>query len=446
MKLSDSDPHISDLITQETKRQTEVLQMIPSENYASQAVREAVGSVLMNKYSEGLPHKRYYQGNSVIDEIEDLCKTRALKAFGLNSDTWDVNVQAHSGCEANLSVINGLLAPGEKILSMYLPDGGHLSHGWYLPDRKVTLTSKVWNVDFYHVDKISRLFDYEQIRKQALKFKPKLLISGGTAYPREIKHKSMGEIAKEIGAYYLADISHEAGLVVGGANASPFPYAHVVTMTTHKTLRGPRGALIFARKIIDGRNISDEINASVFPGIQGGPHNHTIAGIAVALKEASQAQFKAYAEQVVENAKTLADIFSKAGLDVVSGGTDKHLVLLDLRTVGASAWIVAWALEYAGIVMNRNTVPNDTGSPYYPSGLRMGTPSVTSRGMKTKEMKIIGDWILQVITSVSHYRIPAEKAQRQEFLKTIHKELNQNNTLKAIARSVRELCKKYPTP
>lgn len=446
MKLADTDSQIADLILQETKRQQDVLQMIASENYASKAVQEAVGSVLMNKYSEGQSHKRYYQGNAVIDEIEDICKERALKAFGLKKDTWDVNVQAHSGCEANLSVINGLLEPGDKILSMFLPDGGHLSHGWYLPDKKITLVSKIWNVEFYHVERISRQFDYNQILKQAQKFKPKLLISGGTAYPREIAHKMMGEIAKSVGAYYLADISHEAGLVLAGANSSPFPFAHVVTMTTHKTLRGPRGALIFARLDVDGRELAQDVNTSVFPGIQGGPHNHTIAGIAVALKEAMQPAFKTYARQVVTNARLLADIFTKAGLDVVSGGTDKHLILIDLRNVGSTGWIVAWALEYAGIITNKNTVPNDTSSSFYPSGLRMGTPSITSRGMKEKEIRMIADWILQVINSVSHYKIPEDKEQRKEFLKTIHKELAQNNTLKAIGKSVYELCKKFPTP
>lgn len=433
------DTAVSSLIAKEAKRQAEVLEMIPSENYASQAVREAVGSVFINKYAEGQARKRYYQGNAIVDELEELCKKRAFDLFGLNAEEWGVNVQALSGSPANLAIIAALLEPGEKILSMYLPDGGHLSHGWQLPGKKVTLVAKIWDVTFYHVDPKTRVFDYDVIAKQAKEVKPKLLISGGTAYPREIDHKRMGEIAHSVGAYYLADVSHEAGLIAGRANTSPFPYADVVMMTTHKTLRGPRGAMIFSKK-----ELSPAIDQSVFPSIQGGPHEHTIAGIAVALGEAKSLAFKRYVKQVVINAQTLANYFVKAGLDVVSGGTDKHLILIDLRSINASAWVAAWALEYAGIVVNRNTVPYDTGSSVYPSGIRLGTPAITTRGMKEKEMQVIGGWIVEVIREVSHYRMPESKEERVRFISTVKKELAVNKKLLAINQEVKALCSKYP--
>lgn len=380
------------IIAKEKKRQREQLEMIPSENYASAAVMKAVGSCLMNKYAEGYPHKRYYQGNYNMDQIEDLCRERILKAFKLDPGKWGINVQPHSGCEANLAVYNGLLQPGDKIMSMYLPDGGHLSHGWQMPGKKITLVSKIFKVEFYHVDRKTLVFDYDQIERQALKFKPKLIISGGTAYPREIKHQRLAQIAKKAGAYYLADIAHEAGLIAAGANQSPLPYADVVTFTTHKTFRGPRGAVIIGRI-----ELIDKINFSVFPGLQGGPHLHSIAGMAVAAAEMMTPAYKKYAFQVVKNAKVLSEELKKGGLKVVSGGTDKHLVLVDLRPQNLSGAPVALALEQAGIIANKNTVPYDTAPPFYPSGLRLGTPALTTRGMKEKEMRKIAQWILAVI-------------------------------------------------
>ena len=431
---------IFDLIKKEGERQKNTLTMIPSENYTYPEVRKAVGSVLMHKYAEGTPGRRYYQGNEFVDEIEAEAETRALIAFGLQPSKWAANVQPHSGCEANLAVYNAVLNVGDKIMSMYLPDGGHLSHGWKLPNRKVTLVSKIFSVEFYKVNPKTRVFDYDAIEKQALKFKPKMIISGGTAYPREIDYKRIGEIAKKVGAYYLADIAHEAGLIAGGACKSPFPYADFVTMTTHKTLRGPRGAIIICRK-----EFEEAVDFSLMPGLQGGPHLHTIAGIAVSLRQAQGKPFKKYAIQTVKNAQTLAKYFIEKGLDVVSGGTDKHLVLIDLRKNNTNGWVVAWALEKAGIIVNRNTVPNESATPFYPSGLRMGTPALTVRGMKEKEMKIIGAWICGVIGEYSGISIPADKEERKKFIADFYKKIEKDELLKNINSQVKSLCLHFST-
>lgn len=432
---------ILDLIVKEEERQRESLMMIPSENYTYPEVRLAVGSVLMHKYAEGQPGKRYYQGNNIVDKVESLCEERAIEAFNLSSEEWSANVQPHSGCSANLAVYNAVLNPGDKIMSMFLPDGGHLSHGWMLPGKKITLVSKIYDVSFYKVDPQTRVFDYDEIEKRAVAYKPKMIISGGTAYPREIDYKRMGAIAKKAGAYYLADIAHEAGLIVGGACKSPFPYADFVTMTTHKTLRGPRGAIIICRK-----EHEEVVDSSIIPGLQGGPHLHSIAGIAIALEKTKSKEFKRYALQTVKSAKFLAEYFVGRGLDVVSGGTDKHLVLLDLRKNLTNGWVVAWALEKAGIIVNRNAVPNETSTPFYPSGLRMGTPALTVRGMKEKEMMIIGDWVYEVILKYSNISIPEEKDERKKFISEFYNRIEKDNYLKSINTKVRSLCLKFPIP
>ena len=432
---------IFEIIKKEKKRQREELAMIPSENFASEAVMRAVGSSLMNKYAEGYPRKRYYQGNVNMDLVESLAQERILKVFGLNEARWGVNVQPYSGSPANLAVYNALLAPGDKMMGMYLPDGGHLTHGWRLDSRPISITSKFYRSEFYHVDRKTRVFNYAAIAKQAKKYRPKIIISGGTAYPRNINHKKLAGIAKKVGAYYLADIAHEAGLVAGGANPSPFPYADVVTFTTHQTFRGPRGAVIVAR-----RDLIDKINFSVFPGLQGGPHLHTIAGIAVAAGELTTASFRRYARQVVKNAQTLAAELKKGGLDIVSGGTDKHLVLVDLRNLKLSGWTVAWALDKAGIIANRNTVPYDTASPYYPSGLRLGTPALTSRGMKVPEMKKIAVWILAVIDHVKKEKMPEGKKAVNRFAKKFRQAVDRDPWLKKLNREVTAFAKKYPLP
>src|SRR3972149_932831 len=328
---------IFSIIKAEKRRQKEQLQLIPSENYASSEVMKAVGSVMMNKYAEGYPKKRYYQGNKYLDQVEDLARERILKAFGLSDKKWGVNVQPYSGSPANLAVYNALLKPGDKMVGMYLPAGGHLTHGWHLPDRPISITSKFWRSQFYHVDKKTLVFDYAAIAKQAKKWRPQIIISGGTAYPRTINHQKLAAIAKSVGAYYLADIAHEAGLIAAKAHPSPFPYCDVATFTTHKTWRGPRGAVIVAKK-----ELTEAINFSIFPGLQGGPHLHTIAGIAVAAGELMTPQYKTYAKQVVKNARRLAGRLAARGFNIVSGGTDKHLVLIDLRNKHLSGWVVAF--------------------------------------------------------------------------------------------------------
>lgn len=416
--------------------------MIPSENYTYPEVRRAVGSVLMHKYSEGQAHKRYYQGNEFIDEIESLAKKRALELFKLSPKTWDANVQALSGAPANLAIYNALLDPKDKILSLYLPDGGHLSHGWHLGERKVTLISKIYDISFYKVDPKTGLLDYKAIEKQAIKLQPMMIVSGGTAYPREINHQKLGSIAKKVGAYYLADVSHEAGLIAGGANTSPFPYADVVMMTTHKTLRGPRGALIFSRK-----ELSPKIDSSVFPGLQGGPHNHTIAGIAIALEIDKSAKFKKYALQTVLNAKTLAKELKKKKLTLVTGDTEKHLLLIDLRPQKQNSWFAARALEEAGIVLNRNAISPDGTSPgaiFYPSGIRLGTPGLTSRGMKEREMKKIAEWISSIIGHLGERQVPDDKSKREKVLKSFENEVKKDKLLKQVRKEVKKMCDKFP--
>lgn len=410
--LQQTDPQIYNSILAEQQRLREQLQMIPSENLVSKAVQEAVGSVVMNKYSEGQVGKRFYQGNVHIDEIEAVTKERALKLYELDHEVWGVCVQAVTGSVANLAVYNALLEPGAKMLAMMLYDGGHLSHGWKLPDsgKPISFTSKVYDSHFYQVDPMTGYFDYEQVRARAKDVMPAIVISGGTAYPRDIDYKALGEIAKEVGAIYMADIAHEAGLVAAGVLNSPFEYADVVTMTTRKTLRGPVGAMIFSKV----ENMP-EIERAVMPGLQGGPMNHSIAGIGVALLEAMEPEFKEYSAQIVRNAQALAEELINCGYDVVSGGTDKHLVLLDLRKEGsmnpklgtpakadlepapAGGHEAALALEKTNIIMNKNTVPGETSTPWRPSGLRMGTPALTSRGMKEEDMVKIAGWIDEVL-------------------------------------------------
>ncbi len=439
MKRDPGDPEVSKLINLEAARQRNVLEMIPSENYASAAVRGALRSVLSNKYSEGYPRKRYYQGNRYIDEIEELAIERAKKLFGVPY----VNVQPYSGSPANSAVYMALLQQGDTIMGLKLSGGGHLTHGH--PD--VTFSGTFYRSVQYDVDP-NGLIDMDEVAALAKKERPTMIVVGTTAYPRIFDWKRWREIADRVGAFLLADISHIAGLIAGGVHPSPAPYADILMATTHKTLRGPRGAILMVtgRGLVKNPAMGEKIDKAVFPGLQGGPHDNVTAAIAVCLHEASRPAFARYAKQVIDNAKVLADTLSGQGLALSTGGTDNHLMVVDLRPQGVIGNIVAEALEVAGIVVNRNSVPHDPNPPFYPSGIRLGTPAITTRGMKEKEMRQIGSWIVQVIHEVSHYQIPEDKEERGKFLKQAKKELERNKMLNTVRKSVRRLCAHFPIP
>ncbi|MFC1802226.1 serine hydroxymethyltransferase [Patescibacteria group bacterium] len=372
------DKKIESLIKKEEKRQKSVVNLIASENYVSKDVLKALGSVFTNKYAEGYPSKRYYGGNEVVDELENLCKERALKLFKLNSKKWGVNVQPLSGSPANFAVYTALVPAGGKIMGMSLEHGGHLTHG-----QKVSATGMFWEQVPYGVDEKTEILDYEKLLKIAKKEKPALIVAGFTAYPRKINFKKFREIADSVGAILMIDMSHFAGLVAGGEYPSPFKYADVVTSTTHKTLRGPRSGLIFSKK-----EFAEKINKAIFPRLQGGPHLNQIAGVAIALKEADTTEFKKYSKQVVLNAKALAKELKKLGWRIISGGTDTHLVLIDVWMDGSglSGKEAESLLEKEGIIVNKNTIPFETRSPFNPSGIRLGTPAETTRGAKEKDI------------------------------------------------------------
>ena len=436
--LKKTDPQIYQLIKDEEKRQKEVLEMIPSENYASSAVIEALGTVLTNKYSEGYPKKRYYQGNAVIDEVESLAQDRAKKLFGVPY----VNVQALSGSAANAAVYFALLEPGDKIMGMALAFGGHLTHG-----APLTFSSRFFTSVQYGLGSDGQL-DFDEIEKLALKEKPKVIVCGFTAYPRVVDFAKFAKIAEKAGAYLMADISHIAGLVVGGAHPSPVDYVHIVTTTTHKTLRGPRGALIMVTEkgLKKNPDLPKKIDSAIIPGLQGGPHDNQTAAIAVALKEAGEAPFKKYAAQVVRNSRALAQELVSLGFALVSGGSDNHLILIDLSNKGVNGAVAALALEKAGIVLNKNGVPFDPMPPFYPSGIRLGTPALTTRGMKEKEMKQVAVWMHQAIEEVKGVSLPSDKDQRTAVWKKFKSDVEKNKKLSQIAKEVKAFCLKFPLP
>ncbi len=393
------DIQIKKLIDTEKKRQKSVINLIASENYVSSDVLEALGSEFVNKYSEGYPGKRYYGGNEIVDKMENLCKDRALKLFGLND--WSVNVQALSGSPANLAVYVALVPQGGKIMGMSLDQGGHLTHG-----HKVSATGKFWTQIPYGVDRESEVLNYDSLMEIAMREKPAIIVGGYTAYPRTIDFKKLREIANACGALLMVDMSHIAGLVAGKVYPSPFLYADIVTTTVHKTLRGPRSALIFTRndKKIVGSNgkeqiLGDLVDKAVFPGLQGGPHDNQIAAVAVALKEASTPAFRKYAGQIKKNAKVLSEELAKKGWRIISGGTDSHLVLVDtwMDGKGISGGEASDRLERQGIIVNKNTIPYDTRSPMDPSGIRLGTAAETTRGKKEKDMKKIAEKIDSIL-------------------------------------------------
>ena len=406
--LSVADPKVQELIRAEERRQADKIRLIPSENYVSRAVLEATGSVFTNKYSEGYAGKRYYEGQQFVDPLETLAQERACSLFGAEH----ANVQPYSGSPANLAVYFAFLKPGDKVMGLALPMGGHLTHGW-----NVSITGRYFQSVQYGVRKDTGRIDLDEVRDLARRERPQLLWAGGTAYSRLWDFAAMAEIAREVGARFAVDMAHIAGLVAGGAHPSPVPHADVVSTTTHKTLRGPRGGMLLCRSAH-----AAALDKAVFPGLQGGPHDHTTAGIAVALHEASQPAFREYAQNVVKNAAVLAAELMARGYHVVSGGTDNHLILVDLTNKNIPGKIAAKALDKAGIELNYNSVPYDTRKPFDPSGIRLGSPSVTSRGMGPTEMKQIAAWMDRVMSN------PNDENAAQ------------------VAAEVRDLTKRFPAP
>jgi len=417
--IEKTDKDVFEIIKKERNRLSNGVELIPSENVVSIAVLQAVGSVLTNKYSEGYPHKRYYGGNEIIDMAEDLAIERAKKLFGAEH----VNVQPYSGSPANQAVFFALLNLGDKFMGFDLSAGGHLTHG-----SSVNFSGKHYNCVAYNVDKETELLDYDQIKKQALKEKPKMIISGLTAYPRKIDFQAFQEICDEVGAYHMSDIAHIAGLCATGVHESPVPLSDIVTTTTHKTLRGPRGGMIMC-KIEDKfdkdgkKNLAQKIDSAVFPGLQGGPHDNVTAAKAVAFGEDLRPDYKDYCKQIVKNAKALADTLMDKGLELTTGGTDNHLMVIKLVNKGLTGKgkEVQIALDEAGITVNKNSIPYEPRSPFNPSGIRLGTPAVTTRGFKESEMKVVGESIAKVIDNHTDKKI-----------------------IKDVKNDILELCKKYP--
>ena len=405
--LKEFDPEVFDLIQKETERQEYGLEMIPSENFVSEAVLQAMGSTLTNKYAEGQPGKRYYGGCHVVDDVENLASARVCELFGAEF----ANLQPHSGVQANQAVFEAFLKPGDTFMGLRLDQGGHLSHG-----SPVNFSGMHYKVVAYGVRESDNLIDPDQVRSLAKEHKPKLIIAGASAYSRQIDWKLFREVADEIGAIFMADIAHYSGLVAGGSYESPIPYADIVTTTTHKTLRGPRSGMVMGKE-----KHRKAINKAIFPGLQGGPHMHTIAAKAVMAKEALTTDFKTYAAAIVANAKALSEGLVKRGLKIVSGGTDSHLLLVDLRPIGVSGKIGEAVLDKVGITVNKNTVPFDPQPPSICSGVRLGTPAVTTRGMGVAEMSLVADFIFEALTNVEN-----------------------ENKLKSVADNVRELSKKFP--
>jgi len=404
------DPEIHELVHAEEKRQADSIRLIPSENYASTAVMEATGSMLTNKYSEGYAGRRYYEGQDYIDKIETLAIERAKALFGANF----ANVQPYSGSPANQAVYVALAEPGDTVMGLSLPFGGHLTHGW-----NVNFSGKFYNATQYEVHPETHIIDMDQVREMALEVRPKLIFAGGTAYPRAWDFETFGAIAREVDAILVADIAHIAGLVAGGAHPNPLPHAQVVSSTTHKTLRGPRGGMVLSQE----GDHAKAINRAVFPCLQGGPHNHTTAALAVALKEAAAPDFKDYAAQVVKNARALATELAERNFRLISGGTDNHLILIDVTPRGINGKPAAQALHLANIECNYNAIPFDTRKPFDPSGIRIGTPSITSRGMKESDMR-------QVAAFMDRALLAAEDAEQ----------------LAAIGNEVAEFCSAFPAP
>lgn len=437
--LSQQDPEIARLIHTEGQRQADGLTLIPSENHTSPAVLEALATVFSDKYAEGYPGKRYYAGNAVADELETLVQERAKTLFGVPY----VNVQPYSGSPANFAIYLATLEPGDAFCGLDLLHGGHLTHGW-----KANATSRIWKSIPYHVTSEGQI-DLDELREIARREKPKLIVCGGTALPRAIPFKACAEIADEIGAYLVADVSHISGLIAGGVHESPVSCAHIVMTTTHKTLRGPRGAMIMVTKkgLQKDPELGDKIDKTIIPGFQGGPHLNTIAGIGVALHEASQPEFREYAKNVVENAKAFAEALKIRGFKLVSDGTDNHLLLIDLTPTGSGRGVLFHlGLERMGIYTNKNTVPGEQSSPFYPSGLRLGTPAGTTRGMKPKDFEHVAEWIKRLGDHLQTIQLPNDKDARTETLRTFRKQLKSDPFYEESLKEVKKICQRFPIP
>lgn len=450
-----SDPEVAEIMTKEIQRQRESIILIASENVTSRAVFDALGSPMSNKYSEGQPGARYYGGNQHIDEIEILCQQRALKAFNLDSEKWGVNVQCLSGSPANLQAYQALMPPHGRLMGLDLPHGGHLSHGYQTPAKKISAISTYFETMPYRVNIDTGIIDYDRLEENAAIFRPKILVAGTSAYCREIDYARMRKIADSVGAYLLVDMAHISGLISAGVIKSPFDYADVVTTTTHKSLRGPRGAMIFFRKGVRSVNaktgkevlydLENPINFSVFPGHQGGPHNHTITALAVALKQAATPEFKAYQKQVVDNAKALEVKFKELGYKLVSDGTDSHMVLLDLRPQGLDGARIEAVLEQINIACNKNSIPGDK-SALTPCGIRIGTPAMTSRGFGTQDFERVAVYIDQSIKIAQEEQaaLPKDANKLKDFRARITSgEVAKINDLK---KEIAVWCHTFPLP
>ncbi|XP_028138502.1 serine hydroxymethyltransferase isoform X1 [Diabrotica virgifera virgifera] len=451
--LWDSDPELWDIIKKEKRRQITGIELIASENFTTLSVLQCLSTCLHNKYSEGLPGERYYGGNEYIDEIERLAQKRSLEAFNLDPEQWGVNVQPYSGSPTNFAVYTAVAEPHGRIMGLDLPDGGHLTHGFYTPSKKVSATSLFFESLPYKVNPETGLIDYDKLQESARLFKPKIIVAGTSCYSRPLDYKRFKEICDEVGAYLMSDMAHISGLVAAGVTPSPFEYSDIVTTTTHKSLRGPRAGVIFFRKGVrkvtpKGEKImydlENKINQAVFPGLQGGPHNNSIAGIATSMKASKTPEFVAYAKQIVANAKRLSDGLQSKGYKVVTGGTDLHVLLVDLRSAGLTGSKGEYVLEEVNIACNKNTVPGDK-SAFNPSGIRLGTPAMTTRNMKEKDIDQVVDFIDRAL-KIAKEATALSGPKLADFKKVIHENADISKKVATLKDEINRYSEKFPLP